>query len=156
MEEYEGPWVESENVQILVSDSAVVKIKITGARQLQHQNGDLEFPEGMHATIYNKFGEPITELVALSAYQNAHENVFRATGDVLVTNLKKKETLSTEELFWDPDEGQIYTEKFVTIETEDALILGEGLTAPQDFSTYDIKKPKDSIFKIKEGDEDGN
>ncbi len=154
MEEYDGPLVESGDVQIIVSDSAVIKIKITGAKQLQHQNGDLEFPEGLDAVIYDEFGDPVSELTAEHGYQKADENIYRATGNVFVTNLKKKETLSTEELFWNPDEQRIYTDKFVTIETEDALIPGEGLEAPQDFSTYNIKKPQDAIFKIK--DDNGN
>ena len=156
MEKYEGPMVESENVQILVSDSAVIKIKIEGAHSLQHQNGDLEFPKGMQATIYNKLGEPITKLTALQAFKNSGENIYRAVGDVFVTNLKKKETLRTEELFWDPDEEIIYTEKFVTIKTEDDLIPGEGLIAPQDFSTFEIKKPTEALFKLEDNNENND
>jgi len=154
MEVYDGPSIESEDVRILVSDSAVNKILIVGARQLKHQNGDLEFPEGMEATIYNHLGEPITKLTALSAYQNSGENIYRAVGDVFVTNLQKKETLRTEELFWDPEKEIIYTEKFVTIKTEDDLIPGEGLIAPQDFSTFEIKRPTEAVFKLEDNNED--
>jgi lipopolysaccharide export system protein LptC len=154
LEAYEGPSIESEDVRILVSDSAVNKILIIGARQLKHQNGDLEFPEGMEATIYNSLGEPITKLTALRAYQNSGENIYRAVGDVFVTNLQKNETLRTEELFWDPEKEIIYTEKFVTIKTEDDLIPGEGLIAPQDFSTFEIKKPTEAVFKLEENNED--
>ena len=154
MELYEGPSIESTDVRILVSDSAVNKILIMGARQLKHQNGDLEFPEGMEATIYNHLGEPVTKLTALQAYQNAGENIYRAVGDVFVTNLQKKETLRTEELFWDPEKEIIYTEKFVTIKTEDDLIPGEGLIAPQDFSTFEIKRPTEAVFKLEENNED--
>ena len=153
MKEYEGPIVESENVLIIVSDSAVIKIKIAGAKQLQHQNGDMEFPEGMQATIYDKFGNAVTELTALHAYKNAGENIYRAVGDVFVTNLNKKETLRTEELFWDPEKEIIYTDKFVTIKTEDDLIPGEGLIAPQDFSTFEIKRPTNAVFKLEDNNE---
>lgn len=153
MEEYDGPSIESTDVRIIVSDSAVNKIEIIGARQLKHQNGDLEFPEGMKATIYNRLGEPITKLTALQAYQNAGENIYRAAGDVFVTNLEKNETLRTEELFWDPEKEIIYTEKFVTIKTEDDLIPGEGLIAPQDFSTFEIKRPTEAVFKLEEKNE---
>jgi LPS export ABC transporter protein LptC len=154
MEVYEGPSIESEDVRILVSDSSVNKILIMGARQLKHQNGDLEFPEGMEATIFDRFGEPVTRLTALQAYQSAGENIYRAVGDVFVTNLQKNETLRTEELFWDPEKEIIYTEKFVTIKTEDDLIPGEGLIAPQDFSTFEIKRPTEAVFKLEENNED--
>jgi len=154
MEVYEGPVVESEDVRILFSDSAVIKISIEGPRQLRQQNGDIEFPEGINATIYDRHGEAITKLTALQAFQNAGENIYRAVGDVFVTNLKKNETLRTEELFWDPGKEIIYTEKFVTIKTEDDLIPGEGLIAPQDFSTFEIKRPTNAVFKLDDKNED--
>jgi LPS export ABC transporter protein LptC len=90
----------------------------------------------------------------LQAYQSAGENIYRAVGDVFVTNLQKNETLRTEELFWDPEKEIIYTEKFVTIKTEDDLIPGEGLIAPQDFSTFEIKRPTEAVFKLEENNED--
>lgn len=150
IEEYTGPLFESENVEIMITDSTVVKIIMSGAKQLQHQNGDIEFPQGIKVTFYDKFGEKISELTAQEGYKAADDNFYRARGDVHVQNLQKKETLSTEELFWNPDDHEIYTDKFVTIETPDELILAEGMRAPEDFSTYVLIKPQDSIFKLEE------
>lgn len=150
MEEYDGPAFESTGVEVLMSDSTVLKIKLTGDKQVQHQNGDLEFPEGIKLVFYSKTGQPITEITALEGYKGHDENIYRARGDVLVLDLVEKKTLSSEELFWNPDEQLIYTDKFVTIETSEELVLAEGLTAPQDFSTYDLINPRDSEFIIKE------
>ena len=150
IEEYTGPLFESENVEIMITDSTVVKIIMSGAKQLQHQNGDIEFPQGIKVTFYDKFGEKISELTAQEGYKAADDNFYRARGDVHVQNLQKKETLSTEELFWNPDDHEIYTDKFVTIETQDELILAEGMRAPEDFSTYELIRPQDSIFKLEE------
>ena len=150
MEEYTGPLFESENVTIYLSDSTVVKVIMKGAKQLQHQNGDIEFPEGIEVTFFDRFGEKISVLTAQSGFKSAEENIYRANGDVIVKNLKKEETLSTEELFWNPDTEMIYTNKFVTVQTPTKLIPAEGLTAPQDFSSYEFIKPRDGEFKIKE------
>lgn len=150
MEEYTGPLFESDDVEIILSDSTVVKVIMSGKKQLQHQNGDIEFPEGIKVVFYDRFGETISELTAQHGFKSADENVYRGRGDVYVKNLKKKETLSTEELFWNPETEQIYTDKFVTIETDEELILAEGMKAPQDFSTYELIKPKNSIIKIEE------
>lgn len=150
MEEYIGPSFESENVVIYLSDSTVVKVIMKGAKQLQHQNGDIEFPEGIEVTFFDRFGEKISVLTAQSGFKSAEENVYRANGDVIVRNLKKEETLSTEELFWNPDTETIYTNKFVTVQTPTELIPAEGLTAPQDFSSYEFIKPRAGEFKIKE------
>jgi LPS export ABC transporter protein LptC len=152
MEEYEGPAFESTGVEVLMSDSTVLKIKLTGDRQIQYQNGDLEFPEGIKLIFYSKLGIPITEITAQEGYKAADENIYRARGDVLVKDLVEKKSLNSEELFWDPQEQTIYTDKFVTIETLEELIFAEGLTAPQDFSTFELINPKDSEFIIKENE----
>lgn len=151
MEEYTGPIFESTGVRVLMSDSTVLKIQLSGDRQVQHQNGDLEFPEGIEIIFYSKFtGEPISQINAQEGYKAAEENVFRARGDVIVQDLIENKTLSSEELFWNPDEQIIYTDKFVTIETDEELVLAEGLKAPQDFSTYELINLRDSQFIVRE------
>ncbi len=148
MEEYTGPMYESENVRILLSDSTVVKVEMKGKRQVQYQNGDIEFPEGLHLIFYDKEGNKITELTSHKGFKAAKENIYRAEGDVLVKNLNKKETLSTELLYWNPKEEIIYTNQFITIETETELLPAEGFSAPQDFSTYELINPREGILKI--------
>lgn len=153
MEEYQGPAFESTGVEVLMSDSTLLKVKLTGARQLQHQNGDLEFPEGIKVIFYSRTGMAISEITAQEGFKAADENIYRARGDVLVRDLVEKKNLSSEELFWDPDKQLIYTDKFVTIETQEELVLAEGLKAPQDFSTYELINPRDSEIIIRENEE---
>lgn len=148
---YEGPRFESSDVRIVLSDSSVVKMVMSGRRQLEHQNGDLEFPEGIKLVFYNRLGQKTSELTALKGYKNADENLFRVEGDVVVVNLEKKETLSTEELYWNPENKTIYTDKFVTVKTPDQLLFAEGMTANQDFSSYEFRKLKDSPIKLNDG-----
>ena len=148
MEEYTGPAFESENVVIRLTEATVVKVIMKGRKQLQHQNGDLEFPDGLEVTFYDENGEKTSILTALSGFKSANENIYRANGDVVVRNLSKEETLRTEELFWNPDTQKIYTNKFVTVQTVTDLIPAEGLVAPQDFSTYEFIKPRNGEFKL--------
>ena len=148
---YEGPRFEASDVRIVLSDSSVVKMVMSGRRQLEHQNGDLEFPEGIKLVFYNQLGQKTSELTALKGYKNADENLFRVEGDVVVVNLKKKETLSTEELYWNPETKSIYTDKFVTVKTPDQLLFAEGMNANQDFSSYEFRKLKDSPIKLNDG-----
>jgi len=150
MEEYTGPLFESDNVEINLSQSTITKVIMKGKKQLQHQNGDIEFPEGIEVTFFDEFGEKTSILTAQKGYKTAKENVYRANGDVVVRNLKKQETLRTEELFWNPETAKIYTNKFVTVQTPTELIQAEGLTAPQDFSTYEFTKAKEGKFEIQE------
>jgi lipopolysaccharide export system protein LptC len=66
---------------------------------------------------------------------------------VVLENAVKKETLRTEELFWNKQTRKIHTDKFVTIQTETEILKGTGLTANQDFSDYNITNPT-GVFSI--------
>lgn len=148
MEEYTGPAFESNNVVLRLTQATVVKVIMKGRKQLQHQNGDIEFPDGLEVTFFDENGEKTSILTALKGFKSAGENFYRANGDVVVLNLKKQETLKTEELFWNPETEKIYTNKFVTVQTPTDLIPAEGLIAPQDFSTYEFTKLRDGEFKL--------
>ncbi len=150
MEEYTGPLFESDNVEINLSQSTVTKVIMKGKKQLQHQNGDIEFPEGIEVTFFDSEGIKTSILTAQRGFKSSEENVYKANGDVVVVNLAKEETLRTEELFWNPETAKIYTNKFVTVQTATELIRAEGLIAPQDFSTYEFIKATESEIEIKE------
>ncbi|MFY0591575.1 LPS export ABC transporter periplasmic protein LptC [Roseivirga sp.] len=150
MEEYTGPSFESENVLIKLTEATVVKVIMKGKKQLQYQNGDIEFPEGLEVTFFDENGKKTSILTAQKGFKSANENLYRANGDVVVRNLEKEETLRTEELFWNPETKKIFTNKFVTVQTLTDIIPAEGLTAPQDFSTYEFTKPRDGEFKLED------
>ncbi|GAB5522639.1 MAG: LPS export ABC transporter periplasmic protein LptC [Roseivirga sp.] len=149
MEEYTGPRYESTNVHIVVSDSSVVKMEMSGARQLTFLNGDLEFPEGIKITFYDVLGGKTSELTAQRGYYDTETKLYRVEGDVIVNNLQKKETLSTEELFWDREKKTIYTDKFVTVKTVDDLLFAEGMDSDQNFENYTFRKLRDSEIEVK-------
>lgn len=151
MEEYTGPRYESSNVYIVVSDSAVVKLEMSGARQLTFINGDLEFPEGIKVTFYDVLGEKTSELTAQRGYYSNETKLYRVEGDVIVNNLQKQEKLSTEELFWDKEKRTIYTDKFVSVKSPDILIFAEGMDSDESFTNYTFRKLIDSELEVKGG-----
>lgn len=145
MAEYEGPAVEADSITTLYSDSAVVRIKMVAKKQIELENGDRDFPEGIYIEFYETDGSISSKLVANTAYYISAENLYRANGDVQVNSIEKEDQLNTEELFWNPVEEKVYTDKFVTIRSDGEITTGEGLEAEQDFSTWLIKKPIGSI-----------
>ena len=149
---YQGPLRTMENAEIFHSDSGRLKAKILASRILNMQNGDREAPDGMHITFYEKDGSKSSTLRADYAYFTSENKIWHAQGNVIIHNIMNKETLKTEELFWDPESGDVNTEKFVKIETPDEVITGTGLVAKQDFATWSLKQPE-GIFVIE--DEEG-
>lgn len=142
MPEYDGPLMEIDSMTTLWSDSAVVRVKLVAAKEFEYDNGDKKFPNGVFIEFFNTEGEKTSSLTADRGFYTKKENLYKAEGDVEVISYEKNEQLNTEELFWKPDDQKIYTDKFVRIDTEDELLLGEGLTANQDFSSYKILKPR--------------
>ena len=149
LKEYTGPHLEVDSVVTLYSDSAQVVVRLEAAKQLQFENGDQEFPQGIFITFFEKDGTTSSTLKANKAYYYKEEDLYTAIGNVIVKSFVKKEQLNTEELNWKRDEERIFTDKFVRIETEEDIHMGEGLTARQDFSNWKILKPTGEII-IKE------
>ncbi len=143
--EYEGPTLEVTDAEFLFSDSAVVKNKITAKRQLQYANGDLDFPEGIYIETYGE-NEAVTSTIKADQGQyNQEKNEFTAEGNVVVKNLESGETLKTEVLHWNRNEKQVRTDRYVEIISQEEVIMGEGLTAEEDMSSYRILKPTGSF-----------
>jgi LPS export ABC transporter protein LptC len=144
---YKGPMAETTNVSTLYSDSARLQIKLTAPLQLQYENQDGIYPKGIHMTFYDRKGQVTNTVRANFGKYDKQKDQYFIRGNVVLDNAVKKETLRTEELFWDKQTRKIHTDKFVTIQTETDILKGTGLTANQDFSDYKILKPT-GIFSL--------
>lgn len=144
---YKGPIAETTNVHTLYSDSARLEIKLTAPLQLQYENQDGIYPKGIHMTFYDRNGQVSNTVRANYGKYDKQKDQYFIRGNVVLENAVKKETLHTEELYWEKNTRKIHTDKFVTIKTETDILKGHGLTANQDFSNYKILKPT-GMFSI--------
>lgn len=142
---YDGPEVAMRNIDMLLSDSAIIKLRLVARTQLVMSNQDRDFPDGIYLRFYSPLGLVTSTLVADKGYYFSDEDYYKAEGNVIMRNLFTGDELSTELLNWDPNEEQIYTDNFVTIKTEDEVLTGEGLEASQDFEEYTILKPSGTM-----------
>ncbi|MEM8967428.1 MAG: LPS export ABC transporter periplasmic protein LptC [Bacteroidota bacterium] len=145
--EYEGPIMEASNTEILYSDSAQVRIKLQAQRQLQYLSGDQDFPEGIYIEFFDEAGVKSTTIKANQGYYHKEEDKYTATGEVVVRNLETGEKLETEVLHWERNKKSINTDRYVEIESEGEILMGEGLEAKEDFSSYEILKPT-GVFSL--------
>jgi len=145
-EEYAGPIMEADSVKILYSDSAKVRVKVIASKQYEYENGDREFPNDIFIEFYEPDGTMSSTLEANSAYYTKANDIYKAEGDVEVIGYIEPRKLNSEELYWEPQKEEIYTETFVRIQSEDQISTGTGLRAKQDFSSYRILKPSGTIY----------
>lgn len=136
--EYKGPLREVEKMEMFYTEKDVIKIKMLADLVYEFQNGDREFPKGIYIEFYDVTGALESTLRADHAFYFKEQNQWRGRGKVEVKNIAKNEQLNTEELFWKPVEEKIFTDKFVTIRRQEDIIYGQGLTANQDLSEYNI------------------
>lgn len=144
--EYEGPVSETYNTEILYSDSAQLRIKLQGQRQLMYENGDQDFPEGIYIEFFDEEGIKTTSIEANQGHYSEEEKKYTATGNVVVKNLETNEKLETEVLHWERNKHMIHTDRYVEIESEGGIFMGEGLEAQEDFSSWEILKPTGDLL----------
>jgi LPS export ABC transporter protein LptC len=135
------------DVEILYSDSAVVKVRILGPL-LHSYNSTSDpkqvFTEGILVTFYDANGQQTSQLVAKSAVREQGKKIITARDSVVLTTVQN-EKLETEELIWDEKTERLKTQKFVQVTTPKEVIYGFGLEANQDFTYWRILVPQGRI-----------
>jgi lipopolysaccharide export system protein LptC len=139
---YYGPFSESQNVELFYTENELIKVRMNAPVVFEQQNGDREFPDGIHLEFYDENGRLTSTLRANYAFYDKKEDRWKGQGKVEVKNIEKNEQLNTEELYWKPPEKRIFTESFVTIRLATEVIYGTGLEAAEDFSSYNVKHPQ--------------
>ncbi len=56
------------------------------------------------------------------------------------------DTVKTEQMFWDRNKERIYSDKYVSIRTENEILYGDGFESDQSFSNGRILNPKGSVY----------
>lgn len=134
-------------VEILYSDSAVVRVRVTGPvlhNYSGHDKPRQEFPNGIKMEFLQSNLSIRSVLTAKTATRYQEEGKIIARDSVVLTTIKQ-EKLETEELIWDEKTAKIRTEKFVKVSQPGEVIYGFGLEADQDFSYWKILVPKGKI-----------
>lgn len=129
------------------SDSSYIRMELTAPLAESYPQLDLpqrEFREGIFVRFLDAYGNETSRLRADYALQLIDKELWEARGNVIVIN-EKGEELKTEKLFWNSRREIIYGDEFVTITTPDQIIMGEGFTADQDFSEYELDRPSGQL-----------
>jgi LPS export ABC transporter protein LptC len=141
-------------VEILYSDSAVVRVRVTGPllhNYNDRENPRQEFPAGVKIDFLEPNLSVRSTLTAKTATRYQEKGQIIARDSVILVSAKQ-ERLETEELIWNEKTAKIYTEKFVKVSKPGEIIYGYGLEAEQDFSYWKITVPKGRI-KVEQLDE---
>ena len=151
-EPFNGPIEEINDVKLLYSEAALLKVKLTTAKQYRYLNDDRKYPKPVNISFFSPLGEEITTINSDSGRYDKAKDLYTVMGHVVVVNKQKQERLLTPELNWNPVTKKVFTEKRVTIISQltGEKLYGVGLDANQDFTQYSIRKPT-GVFNVEGG-----
>jgi LPS export ABC transporter protein LptC len=149
---YNGPIEEINDVKLLYSEAAALKVKLTTAKQFRYANDNRSYPKPVNIVFYGPTGEEVTTLRSDSGRYDKAKDLYTVIGHVVVINKQKQEKLQTPELNWNPATKKVFTEKRVEVISQltGETLYGMGLDANQDFTNYKIRKPT-GIFNVEGG-----
>ncbi|MBK8556380.1 MAG: LPS export ABC transporter periplasmic protein LptC [Lewinellaceae bacterium] len=136
-----------KDVEILYSDSAIVRIRITAPTMLNYtdrENPRQVFPDKVKVEFLNGELKVTSTLTAQSAVREQEKGIITMRTDV-VLKTADNDKLETEELIWDERSGLVHTDKFVKVTKPGEILYGFGLEANQDFSYWKILVPKGRV-----------
>ena len=80
-----------------------------------------------------------SEIQANYAIYYSEEKLWHATGNVVAQNYKTGERLDSEELFWDENKEQIFSESYTRIVNENGTFYGQnGFISNQSLTDYEL------------------
>lgn len=149
---YTGPIEEINDVKLLYSEAAMLKVKLTTPKQFRYANDDRTYPKPVSIIFYGPAGEEVTTLRSDSGRYNKAKDLYTVMGNVVVINKQKQEKLLTPVLNWNPVTKKVFTEKRVVVLSQmtGEKLYGVGLDANQDFTQYSIRKPT-GVFNVEGG-----
>lgn len=139
----------TKDLNILYTDSGYAQVKIYAnlAETYKRPVHITKLKDGLRVDFFSDNGEVGSTLTALYGEINYNTGLIFVRDSVVLYNYEKKQTLETEELFYNRQDSTVFTNKYVVVKKEGKGITGsgQGISTTQSFSKYAIKKPEGTI-----------
>ncbi|MBK6947429.1 MAG: hypothetical protein IPH16_04495 [Haliscomenobacter sp.] len=130
-----------EDVDILYSDSAVVRVRVRGPVMLNfigYSDPHQEFTDGIRVEFFDRSGYVTSVLTARYAIRYETRGLTIIRDKVLWKSVEGR-TLETPELTWDERQQKIYSPKFAVVTSPTDTVYTHGFEATQDFKMVQMK-----------------
>jgi LPS export ABC transporter protein LptC len=142
-DEAEYPSVKGNNIKVIYSDSAKVKVQILAPTFLQFPLAEkpyMEFPDGIEVYFYDDSLRIESEIMADYAIYYSEDRLWQARGNVVAHKLNQGDALYTEELFWNEKEERIYSNVYTRVQNGEDVLFGKGgFEAQQNLENWYLK-----------------
>jgi len=131
------PIAVAENIKLIYTDSSRVKAVLTSALNKDFTNQSFpysEFPNGIEITLFdNKNKKTIVRADYAITYSKT--NIVDLVGNVII-NIYDGSVLKTSQLYWDPEQEWLFTEKKFSFKNIDYDIIATRLDANRSFTIF--------------------
>lgn len=138
------PVMTTYGVSKLISDSGIIRYKIIAEEWLVFDRTNpprQEFPKGIFLVRFDEKFHVNLFITADTAYWY-NQSLWEMRGRVFIRNLENSTTFSTEELFWDMNSHQVYSNKYMHIVEPDQELEGNWFISDEKMNVYHVKKTK--------------
>lgn len=142
-----SPEVVAENLEVLYSDSAVIRFKLTTPQLKIYEDEEVpynEFPLGFKIEQYNAQNEITSCIEALYGKYYEEKELWEAKQNVVAVT-KDNDTLKTELLYWDEKKDKIYSDQFVKFIRKEQIITGIGFESDLQMKNWKIINVKGTV-----------
>ncbi len=143
------PVLETRGVSSLISDSGVVRYRITAPLWQvfdRKEPSHWAFEEGVYLETFDESFQTQASIQADTAYYFDGQRLWELDGNVEIKNLKG-EKFNTQQMFWNQNTQRVYSDKFIRIQQTDRIITGHGFESNQQMTVYRIFRPE-GIFYV--------
>ncbi|QBZ97482.1 LPS export ABC transporter periplasmic protein LptC [Flavobacterium sangjuense] len=136
-----SPSGDAEGINLKYTDSGRITANLISPKMLDYATVEfpfVEFPKGIHLTLYDKNGKE-TYIDAKYAVQHKATNIIDLQDAVKISN-QNGEMLETEQLYYDQKNEWFFTEKKFKFTSPKGVSYGEGIDFSKDFKKVNSQK----------------
>jgi len=143
-----------DSMFFLQSGNGRLKMRIESPKMEVYEYDTLSynlFPEGIHVYGYSEDGLLETTIVAREARHDKYTDggeKWSAYGDVVVSNIVKKETMETDTLYWDAVAREIWTDCYIKMYSPSGFMQGYGMRSDEMARNSILLRPFENEFLL--------
>lgn len=143
---------------VVDTENGRLKMRMEGALMERYETDTSSyelFPEGFYVYLYDEQGDLQTTIFSDKARHTKSkggDELWMVTGHVVTKNLKNREVMESDTIYWDRTNEVYWTDSYVRIYSPDGFIQGYGMRSDQREHVSVIHRPFNS-YAFTEGEQ---
>jgi LPS export ABC transporter protein LptC len=142
------PSITVKNSFTIYNDSGKVQLIMTFPLMEAYDNDEspyYEFKQGIKVVYFEGKKDTVASVISKYARYTEKKRLWELKDSVVVHN-DNNDMLETEQLFWDQEKDQIFTERAVKLTNEDQVVIGTGFESDSKLNRRRIKNVTATLY----------